>query len=172
MRTISKIIIHCSNSDFGDAHLIHALHTGQDNPFITRAWPDGTEIYRQNPFWKIGYHYLILNGFIQPDRYQPERDGEIETGRSEEEEGAHCYGQNQNSLGICLIGKFLFSARQLYSALPELLVKLCCRYSLSERDIYAHYQFSQVKKCPNIDVALIRSILKFWCREPKREGSR
>lgn len=162
MRTIKKIIIHHSESDFGDTQLIEALHMGKENSLILRAWPKDTEVYRQNPFQKIGYHYVILNGFIQPEAYQPDLDGVIEVGRSEEEEGAHCYGQNQNSLGVCLVGNILFSARQLYWALPDLLTQLCQKHSLSCHNIHAHYEFSQVKSCPHIDIGLIRSIVKSW----------
>lgn len=43
--------------------------------------------------WKgIGYHYVIY------------RDGSIHTGRKIEEIGAHCTGQNADSIGICYIG--------------------------------------------------------------------
>ena len=162
MRRIKKIIIHHSESDFGDTKLIEDLHTGRENPLILRAWPKDTEVYRQHPFQKIGYHYVILNGFIQPEEYQPHLDGVIETGRGEEEEGAHCCGQNQDSLGVCLVGKTLFSARQLYVSLPDLLMRLCRKYSLSCHDIHAHYEFSHVKKCPHIDITLIRTIVKSW----------
>jgi len=160
MRKISKIIVHCTDSEFGDAKLVNDLHTGRENPLVHLAWPSGTEVYYQKPFRKIGYHYLILNGFVRQGEYRVDLDGSIETGRSEEEEGAHCYGQNQDSLGVCLVGKRLFSARQLYVSLPELLSRLCEKYSLSFRDVYAHYQFNQVKTCPNIDIEMIRKVLK------------
>lgn len=162
MRKISRIIVHCTDSEFGDARLVNDLHTGQQNPLIPLAWPSGTESYYRNPFRKIGYHYLILNGFTRPGEYQAELDGCIEPGRSEEEEGAHCYGQNHDSLGVCLVGKQLFSARQLYCALPDLLTRLGEKYSLCCHDIYAHYEFSQVKSCPNVDIALIRKICNAW----------
>ena len=159
-RKISKIIVHCTDSEFGDARLVNDLHMGRKNPLVPVAWPSGTDVYYQNPFRKIGYHYLILNGFIEPGEYRPELDGAIEAGRDEEEEGAHCYGQNRDSLGVCLVGKRLFSGRQLYLALPELLSRLCEKHSLCWRDVYGHYEFSQVKTCPNIDIEMIRKILK------------
>ena len=43
MREIKKIIIHCSDSEFGDAALIDKWHK-------ERGWTG------------IGYHYVILNG--------------------------------------------------------------------------------------------------------------
>jgi len=168
MRKISKIIIHCTDSEFGDARLVNDLHTGSENPLVPLAWPSGTEVYYQKPFRKIGYHFLILNGFIEQGEYRDDLDGSIETGRDEEEEGAHCYGQNQDSLGVCLVGKRLFSARQLYWALPELLIRLCEKYSLCWSDVYGHYEFSRIKTCPNIDIEMIRTVIK--AAMPKKQG--
>lgn len=76
MRKINKIIIHCS------------------------ATPEGREItveditlwHKKRGFKTIGYHYIIY------------LDGSIHIGRPEEEIGAHCVGQNSNSIGICYIG--------------------------------------------------------------------
>ena len=45
----------------------------------------------------IGYHKII------------KRDGEIENGRPEFWIGAHVYGKNDQSLGVCLIGRDNFS---------------------------------------------------------------
>lgn len=162
MRKINKIIIHHSESEFGDKQLINQLHIGQDNSLILQAWPKGTEIYKKNPFSSIGYHYLILNGFINPTEYRSELDGDIETGRSEDEEGAHCLGQNLESIGVCLVGKTLFSGKQFYYALPRLLTKLCRKYSLTLQDIYGHYEFNKEKGCPGIDIKLIQNILQYW----------
>ena len=44
-----------------------------------------------------GYHHIIC------------RDGQIEPGRPFYWQGAHVYGQNENSLGICLIGRQKFT---------------------------------------------------------------
>ena len=47
------------------------------------------------------YHYVIGNGTYSGD-------GEVETGRLENESGAHCSadGMNFKSIGICLVGNF------------------------------------------------------------------
>lgn len=77
MRQINKIIVHCS-----------ATREGQNIPVSTikewhmngRGWSD------------IGYHFYI-------DLY-----GEIHKGRDIARIGAHCKGQNRNSIGICYCG--------------------------------------------------------------------
>lgn len=77
MRSINKIIIHCS-----------ATREGQDIPVETikkwhiegRGWSD------------IGYHFYI------------DINGKIQKGRDIAKIGAHCKGQNRNSIGICYCG--------------------------------------------------------------------
>ena len=76
MRTINKIIIHCTATPEGRSH---------DVADITR-W------HLKRGFNTIGYHFLI------------HLDGTIETGRSIKKPGAHTSGQNQRSIGICYVG--------------------------------------------------------------------
>jgi SAM-dependent methyltransferase len=76
MRKIDRIIIHCT------------------------ATPQGREVtvgevdrwHRARGFSGIGYHYLI--GL----------DGNMRTGRSVKQAGAHCEGQNAHSIGVCYVG--------------------------------------------------------------------
>ncbi|MFG6359724.1 MAG: N-acetylmuramoyl-L-alanine amidase, partial [Mailhella sp.] len=76
MREINKIIIHCS-----------ATKPTQD---IGAAEID---MWHKKQGWdEIGYHFVIR------------RNGETEKGRDIEIAGAHCKGQNKNSIGICLAG--------------------------------------------------------------------
>lgn len=76
MRPINKIIIHCSASPEGRADTIKEID----------AW------HRARGFKSIGYHYVIY------------LDGSLHLGRAVEKQGAHCTGQNKNSIGICYIG--------------------------------------------------------------------
>ena len=77
MRQINKIIVHCS-----------ATREGQDIPVETikkwhiegRGWSD------------IGYHFYI------------DINGKIQKGRDIAKIGAHCKGQNRNSIGLCYCG--------------------------------------------------------------------
>ena len=64
--------------------------------------------HKERGWTGIGYHYVILNGCrkasaagFQP--YKKEDDGLIETGRPVEEAGAHCGGENHDSIRIFLI---------------------------------------------------------------------
>jgi len=129
MRKIDKIILHCSDSTFGNASLIDEWH-------------------RERGFDNIGYHYVIT------------KCGDIELGRDLGKAGAHCYGQNKYSIGICLIGKNTFTAKQLLEALPTLITTICNEYGLTLKDVYGHYEFNTGKTCPNIDMDLLKTYLK------------
>lgn len=88
-----NIIVHCSDSSFGNAALITKWHV------LERKWST------------IGYHYVILNGRLSPYKLHSYFDGHVETGRpldddsdiERDEIGAHAAGWN-NAVGICLIG--------------------------------------------------------------------
>lgn len=141
MREIKKIIIHCSDSEFGDLALINKWH-------------------QERGFDSCGYHYVIGNGFIDLESfYEQDFDGLVEPGRPLETVGAHTKGENHDSIGICLIGRRLFSANQLLHALPDVLISLMIRFNLPIKNIYGHSDFNNSKTCPNFDVELIRRIV-------------
>ena len=143
MREIKKIVIHCSDSDYGTASLIKKWHMEERN------WSD------------IGYHYVITNGVQESCRpYKPEDDGFIQTGRPLEIQGAHVKGHNSDSIGICLIGKHHFTAKQLYDSLPNLLRLLLPTYELTFDDVYGHHEFDPNKTCPNFNVNDLRNLFK------------
>ena len=141
MREINKIIVHCSDSEFGDADTIDHWHK-------ERGW-DG-----------IGYHYVITNGVIQPHtNYSLEHDGLLQIGRDIEKPGAHCKGHNGDSIGICLIGRHHFTANQLYQILPILLQYYMDMYAIDESQVFGHRDFNNKKTCPNIHTKLIRQMV-------------
>lgn len=147
MSDIKRVIIHCSDSPFGDLALIDRWHRA-------RGWKG------------CGYHYVITNGVVDPGKpYSAALDGRIEIGRLLTEAGAHCKGHNHDSIGICLIGRHHFTALQLYEALPNLLV-MFKHMGIGPEDVYGHCEFSTVKTCPNIDPRLIRFGL--WGMDRKR----
>lgn len=76
MRKINLIVVHCS-----------ATPEGRD---VTAA--DINKMHIARGFKKIGYHYVIR------------LDGTVETGRKENEIGAHAKGYNANSIGVCYVG--------------------------------------------------------------------
>ncbi|MCK4846073.1 MAG: N-acetylmuramoyl-L-alanine amidase [Deltaproteobacteria bacterium] len=140
MRKIDKIILHCSDSDFGDKDLIDGWHSA-------RGW-DG-----------IGYHYVILNGHPSDAPYRRSEDGVIEIGRDVDEIGAHCYGENKDSIGISLVGRNHFTPLQLFVALPLLLSALLKEHGLGVKDIFGHGEFNSKKTCPNMDMKVFRENL-------------
>ena len=139
MRVIKQIIVHCSDSEFGNAEAINNWHK-------QRGW-DG-----------IGYHYVIMNGISEwNSEYDRKTDGKIETGRQIERPGAHCEGSNYDSIGVCLIGKDAFTPLQIESLLT---IIERARERFGKLAIYGHYEKSSGKKqgktCPNIDMVEFR----------------
>ncbi|MDT8719700.1 N-acetylmuramoyl-L-alanine amidase [Clostridium sp. 19966] len=68
-----------------------------------------------------GYHFLVR------------KDGSVYRGRPENAEGAHCYGYNSNSLGVCFEGNYMVDSMpdvQKQSGI-ELIKYLLQRYNLS-----------------------------------------
>lgn len=126
---IKKIIVHCSATRENEnvtASTIKRWHT------IDRGWSD------------IGYHYVI------------HLDGSIIKGRKDDVVGAHCLGQNANSLGVCYIGgldqdgntpKDTRTLEQKIS-LESLLKTL--KLSHPEAVIHGHTDFAK-KACPSFN---------------------
>lgn len=140
MRNINKIIIHCSDSDWGNAELIDRWHKA-------RGWSE------------IGYHFVVLNGKETANNYNYQTDGLLEQGRSSEMIGAHCLGENASSLGVCLIGKKIFTQTQMKN-LKILISYLIYNYGVLLENVLGHYETesgkNQGKTCPNIDMKLLR----------------
>lgn len=136
-RSITDIVIHCSDSLFGNAEIINAWHK-------ERGWKE------------IGYHYIILNGYATTSTsYLSHQNGMIETGRDLNLSGAHVKNANANSVGICLIGKTAFTEQQLISLesiLVGLLGSVLCRERNEKIRISGHYEWDKRKTCPNFDV--------------------
>ena len=142
MKEIKKIIIACSDSEFGSSSVIDGWHKA-------RGW-DG-----------IGYHYVITNGIQDSCRpYKGSDDGIIQDGRNVEKQGAHVRGHNSDSIGICLIGKHHFTGKQMVYALPALLNFLFNTYKLDSDNIFGHNEFNPEKTCPNFNVNDLRNLLK------------
>ena len=121
-RAINKIIIHCTASDY--AH--------HDNVETIDKW------HKEKGWSGIGYHYVIL------------KDGSVKLGRDIDKVGAHCIGQNADSIGIVLTGYKFFSSAQKVS-LKLLVGELCQMYNLTRNDVFPHSKFAN-KACPNFDI--------------------
>ena len=127
-RTINKIIIHCT-----------ATRASQDCTVqLIDQW------HRQRGFNGIGYHYVIY------------RDGSVHEGRPLSKVGAHCTGQNSDSIGIAYCGGVAedgvtpqdnrtdaqkASIRQLINEL---------RQAYGDIPVYGHRDFAN-KACPSYD---------------------
>jgi len=141
-KQIKSIYIHESASNWGNSIEINKWH-------LQRGWSG------------IGYHIVILNGNLRNDRFNEMFDGYIESGRAfdddnmvdKDEAGAHVYGRNSDSIGICLIGKNGLFTENQFNSLWKVLVDLCDKFNLDiSKDVYGHYQYDANKTCPGFDV--------------------
>lgn len=129
MRTINKIIVHCSATPEGRAVTVEEID----------RW------HKERGFTCIGYHYIVY------------LDGSVHLGREVEKSGAHCTGQNKNSIGICYIGGLERDCRTpkdtrtdaQKSSLLALLKELKAYYP--HASIHGHREFA-AKACPCFDV--------------------
>lgn len=122
------IVLHCSDSAFGNAALIAKWH-------LAKKWSN------------IGYHYVILNGRLSPKCLNLNYDGHIETGRpldddnmlEPDEFGAHVRGKNREAIGICLVGNSgVFTHSQLVSA-GQLIKQLGQQFENIEVHQHSYY---------------------------------
>jgi hypothetical protein len=159
MRTITEIVLHCSDSGWGDALEINRWHHARGF-----SWPgyllagDHSACERS-----IGYHFAILGPrqFPDADGSCLVLDGQIQPGRPLESIGAHAVGHNTSSVGICLVGRDEFSDAQL-SALHRLVTYLCGSLGVSTLKVIGHYECEPAKSCPNLPMGMIRD----WLSDP------
>lgn len=129
MRKIKKIILHCAATPEGKDYTVAQID----------AW------HRARKFNGIGYHFVIY------------RDGTVHPGRPVERAGAHCTGQNANSIGVCYIGgcakdgktpKDTRTAAQR-AAMERLVRELMAKYPGAT--VHGHNEFA-AKACPSFNV--------------------
>jgi hypothetical protein len=149
MAQIRYIIIHCSDSAFGDVHIL-------------RRW------HKERGFKEIGYHWVIGNGWRSKGEQVPALDGAVQQGIPLDaddhirgsEVGRHALGYNANSIGICLIGKDgQFTAKQ-EMALRGLVRTLMGLHRIALSNVLGHYETesgaAQGKTCPGMNMNLWR----------------
>lgn len=119
--------------------VVHCSDTPDDEPIGAR------EIHQMHlgfGWHGVGYHRVIT------------RTGDVEMARPDYWQGAHVYGHNEISLGVCLIGRHTFTDAQ-FNALETILKQWLEQYP--QASICGHRDFSYTDKtCPNFDVAS-------WC---------
>lgn len=128
MRAINKIIIHCSATPEGRTVTVKDID----------GW------HRQRGFNGIGYHYVVY------------LDGSVHAGRPLETAGAHCQGQNQNSIGVCYIGgcdKTMKPKDTRTAAQKASMVNLIksMKALFPGATVHGHKEFA-AKACPSFDV--------------------
>ena len=142
MRHITKIVIHCAASPNGRrlsrggltaAQIIDGWHRERG---FKRDWRKRAE---WNPSLEsIGYHWIV------------DTDGTVYGGRSVEEVGAHAFGHNIDSLGICMVGTDQFTVAQ-WVALRGLVERM--RQDWPNAQAIGHRDLPDVHKtCPGFDV--------------------
>ena len=123
---IQYLVVHCSATPDAEALTLRDIH----------------EMHLGFGWHGVGYHRVIR------------RDGRVEHGRPDCWVGAHVYGHNDISLGVCLIGCDEFTAEQ-FDALHGVLSEWKALYPSAT--ICGHRDFAYTEKtCPNFDVAS-------WC---------
>ena len=136
-RRIDEIIIHCSATT-ADKDIrskdITQMH-------LKRGWSDN------------GYHYIICrDGVIEYGR-DLDKDGDID-----EETGAHAFGWNAHSIGICLVGgadaqghgEANFTSAQMVALAAWLVAK---REEYPGVVVMGHRDTGAKKDCPSFDVS-------------------
>jgi len=114
---INKIILHHTATDTGTFASIKRHHI------------------KERGFNDIAYHYLITT------------DGKVYKGREEHIVGAHTLGQNDQSLGICLVGNFdhYKPNEAQIKALVTLIKELWNKHG--KLPVHGHNEFA-AKSCP------------------------
>jgi len=149
MANIKRLVIHCSDSMWGDVEVIRQWHK-------QRGWKD------------IGYNAVILNGYRgSHSPFDPKVDGLVELGRGlnfdpileGNEIGAHAMGFNSESIGVCLIGTGTYTVSQVQAleAFCVLWIKV-----VPGIQIVGHYELDRRKTCPNMDMNDWRTRLHSW----------
>ncbi|PKM88658.1 N-acetylmuramoyl-L-alanine amidase [Candidatus Falkowbacteria bacterium HGW-Falkowbacteria-2] len=138
--SVEFIVIHHSNRILDCPLFIRLRHK------FLRGWDD------------TGYHYMIGNGILC-------KDGVVYEGRSTDYVGAHSYGYNQKSIGICLIGNFdvVKPTYKQYRALLALLEKLQVKYTIPAVKVLNHNETHNCEKtCPgkHFPISRLRQLLR------------
>ena len=145
-RIVNKIIIHCSATDDPREDSVKAIkHLHTSSGMVKWNYEVFDKKYK---FRDIGYHFYI------------DRHGETHSGRDISKAGAHCKGENSNSVGICLFGVNPTLASVIGFKRTINLV-----FSIINKTvpIYTHRCFpsaiAQGKRCPNLEIEAVNKIL-------------
>ena len=124
--------------------VVHCSDTPDDDPITAR---DIHAMHLGFGWHGVGYHRVI------------NRDGLVEQARPDYWIGAHVYGHNEESLGVCLIGRTDFTEAQ-FQSLEEVLREWTNNYP--KANVVGHRDFEYTDKtCPNFDA------IEWWASRRK-----
>ena len=129
------------------------LHHDGMSPFTSTAYADAAErvenirrAHRGNGWGDVGYHYLI------------DPAGRVWQGRPLRWQGAHVGGQNENNLGICVLGNFQDQrpSRAQVAAVEQFVASQMRRYGVRATGVFTHRELAATA-CPgrNLQPALV-----------------
>lgn len=161
MRTINEIIIHHSwttDLELSDFEAIKRFHTSWRYEGNIVSEEQAQKLLKENkkvisPWQDIGYHYVIekdVNAFEKSDHFLNVGDYIVKEGRPLHQSGAHTYGVNKNSIGICIIGNY-DKYKPNYSQL--LLLKMLIKYlkdKFGDLKVSYHRDHASYKSCPGL----------------------
>lgn len=113
--------------------IIHCSYSKTGNAAVINQW------HLDRGWDGIGYHYIIL------------KNGLIEKGRELHKIGAHCKGQNSDSIGICMIGNSIEDMTQIQHESARQLVA-ALQWIFGDLKLYGHNHYNKYKTCPTFDV--------------------
>lgn len=128
-RDIKYIVVHCTATPEGRVETVESIRRMHK----AQGWAD------------IGYHYLVY------------LDGSVHNGRNVDLVGAHCYGYNTNSIGVCYVGgvdKKMKAKNTRTDAQKKALEKLLkdLRRIYPKAKIVSHRDLDKKgKDCPSFD---------------------
>lgn len=130
-----KIIVHCSDGSINQSF--------QD---IERWHRDARDI---NGNYKYHYGKPSSLGFYCAYNFVIDWNGNVTQCREDDERGAHTVGQNDSSVGICLIGRFDIygPSKAQIEALTAILRATMRKFNISAYDIYPHRKYNPLKSC-------------------------
>lgn len=130
VRPTTQIIVHCIDSDRDvDINEVRRWHM------------------EERHFRDVGYHAFVR------------RDGTIELGREIDVVGAHCEGQNEDSIGIAISAKDLATDDCLKS-LKKLILIYMDKYKIPIENVHGHRDYTDQKTCPNFPTILLRAFIE------------
>lgn len=120
------------------------VHCAATKPSMDVGVREIRQWHKERGFLDIGYHFVIR------------RNGTIEDGRDVNQVGAHTVGQNETSVGVCLVGgvddklqpQANFTPQQM-ATLRKLLGDL--KVLFPQAVVKGHRDFA-AKACPSFDV--------------------